>query len=198
MPLELSILRDFTVFHTFSPQCVQLLHWNFVHNLEIKFKDNCYLPIFGRFMPLELSHFRGFFSFTDFFPQFAQLLHWNFVHTFTCISIRFKIKLEDHQINSREIVSGFQLSNIDAGGKLTHCMTNGMILILWQHPSITCIWRIYLSTDSIWRGQLSIRSVFWVGVDYRTDKLMLQGFLQSCLISSFSKFCARYNDLICS
>jgi hypothetical protein len=30
-PLKLAILKDFTVFLTFFPQCVQLMHWNFVH-----------------------------------------------------------------------------------------------------------------------------------------------------------------------
>jgi hypothetical protein len=67
--------------------------------------------IFRRVMPLEPNHFMGFyslhaldfFSFQDFFPQCVQLLHFNFVHAF--ISIRFKIKLKDDQINSREIDS---------------------------------------------------------------------------------------------
>jgi hypothetical protein len=69
------------------------------------------IQVFGRVMPLELNHFNGFnslhafgfYSFGDFFQQCVQRLHLNFVHAF--ISIGLKIKLEDDQINSREIVS---------------------------------------------------------------------------------------------
>jgi hypothetical protein len=38
-----------------------------------------------------------------------------------------------------------------------HCQ---LPIYLYQHPTITCIWRIYPSTDSICKSLLYIRSVF--------------------------------------
>jgi hypothetical protein len=49
------------------------------------------------------------------------------------------------------------------------------------------IW--YASTSSTYNQCLSRGGLL-------TDKLMIQGFLQSCLMSAFRKFYVRYNDLI--
>jgi hypothetical protein len=80
MPHELSIVGDFYSFPYFSPtMCAAvaliLCTWLYIFDLQIKFKDGCYRPIFGRFIPLELIYFNGFYSFTDLFLQCAQLLH---------------------------------------------------------------------------------------------------------------------------
>jgi hypothetical protein len=85
-PLDLAILRDFTVFLTFFPQCVQLLHWNFVrlyiNDLQIKFEDCCYQPILlEEFCPLNLTILRDFtvcmlvfYSFRDFSPTICTAI----------------------------------------------------------------------------------------------------------------------------
>jgi hypothetical protein len=51
--------------------------------------------------------------------------------------------------------------------------------------TITCTWCIYLSTDSICKGLLYIRSVFFSWSRLMTDKLIIQGFLQFRLMSAF-------------
>jgi hypothetical protein len=76
-------------------------------------------------------------------------------------------------------------------------MTKGMIsvyhYICSKSLTITWIRGIHLSTDSI------CKSLLYDQILSRgrllTDKLMLQGFLQSRLMS-FRKFYGRYNDLI--
>jgi hypothetical protein len=54
MPLELSIIRDFTVYHTFPPaMCAAvafiLCTWLYIYDIQIKFKDGCYRPIFKKY-----------------------------------------------------------------------------------------------------------------------------------------------------
>jgi hypothetical protein len=52
-----------------------------------------------------------------------------------------------------------------------------------------------LFTDSICKA-CSTYDQFLIGGRHWTDKLMLQGFLQSRLMPVFCKFCGRYNDLM--
>jgi hypothetical protein len=115
MSLELCCFKRYCSFpDLFSTMCVAMIALKlstrlYIYNLQIKCKDGGYRLILGRVMPLELNHFKGCYNLHIFavyrtcFPQCVQLLHLNFVHVF--ISIRFKIKLRDDQINSREIVS---------------------------------------------------------------------------------------------
>jgi hypothetical protein len=81
----------------FSAMCAAIalkLHtWFYIYALQIKFKDGCYWPIFGRAMPLELSHLIDFTVFPGFFPQCVQLLHWNFVHGFISMTYRSASKM---------------------------------------------------------------------------------------------------------
>jgi hypothetical protein len=54
---------------------------------------------------------------------------------------------------------------------------------------------MYLSIDSIFKGQLYIRSVLESG--YTTDRQVdVTGILKSRLMPAFHKFYGRYNDLI--
>jgi hypothetical protein len=71
-----------------------LCTWLYTYDLQVKFKDGCYRPIFGRVMPLEISHFNGFYSFPDLFLQCLQLLHWNFVHGFISMTYRSSSKMD--------------------------------------------------------------------------------------------------------
>jgi hypothetical protein len=43
---------------------LKLCTWLYIYDLQIKFEDGCYRPIFRRVMPLE-----GFYSFPDFFSS---------------------------------------------------------------------------------------------------------------------------------
>jgi hypothetical protein len=43
---------------------LKLYTWLYTYDLQIKFEDGCYRPIFRRVMPLE-----GFYSFPDFFSS---------------------------------------------------------------------------------------------------------------------------------
>jgi hypothetical protein len=76
----------------FSTMCaaiaLTLCTWFYIYDLQIKLKDGCYWPIFGRVMPLELSYCKKFFSFLDFFPQCVQLLYWSFVHGLISMTYR--------------------------------------------------------------------------------------------------------------
>jgi hypothetical protein len=83
---------------------LKLCAWLYIYDLQISWKMVAIDHYLEELCPL---NFRCFWilQFWGPFPHnvYMQLLHLNFVHAF--ISIRFKIKLEDDQINSREIVS---------------------------------------------------------------------------------------------
>jgi hypothetical protein len=97
IPLNAAILKDFTVFLDFSGMCaaiaLKICTWLYIYDLQIKFEDGSYRPIFGRVMSLELSHFKGFYSFPDFFPVCVKLLNWNFVHGFMPITYKSSSKM---------------------------------------------------------------------------------------------------------
>jgi hypothetical protein len=76
----------------FSAMCaaiaLKLCTWLYIYDLQIKFKDGCYWPIFGRVMPLELSYFKGFYSFPHFYSLCLQIFIWYLVHCFAILSCR--------------------------------------------------------------------------------------------------------------
>jgi hypothetical protein len=71
----------------FSVMCaviaLKLCIWLYIHDLQIKFEDCCFRPIFGRVMSLELSQIKGFYSFPHFFSLCLKIIIWYLVH---CLS----------------------------------------------------------------------------------------------------------------
>jgi hypothetical protein len=61
--------------------------------------------------------------------------------------------------------------NIDTGGKpTTQLYDKRDDFNSYQHPALTCIWSIYLSTDSICQSLLYIRSFIESGSTIATDR----------------------------
>jgi hypothetical protein len=58
----------------FSAMCtaiaLKLCTWLYIYDLQTKFEDGCYRPIFGRLTPLEFGHFKGFDSFQHFLSAY--------------------------------------------------------------------------------------------------------------------------------
>jgi hypothetical protein len=59
------------------------------YDLQIKFEDGCYRPIFRRAIPLE-----GLYSFADFFSLCLQIFIWYFVHCFAVPRYIFSLRLD--------------------------------------------------------------------------------------------------------
>jgi hypothetical protein len=67
---------------------LKLCTWLYIYDLQIKFEDGCYRPIFRRIMPLE-----GFYSFTDFFSLCLQIFIWYLVYCFAIPRYRSSLRL---------------------------------------------------------------------------------------------------------
>jgi hypothetical protein len=67
---------------------LKLCTWLYMHDLQIKFEDGCYRPIFRRVMPL-----KGFYSFPDFFSLCLQIFIWYLVHCFAIPRYRSSLSL---------------------------------------------------------------------------------------------------------
>jgi hypothetical protein len=67
---------------------LKLCTWLYIYDLQIKFEDGCYRPIFRRVMPLE-----GFYSFPDFFSFCLQIFIWYMVHCFAIPRYRWSLSL---------------------------------------------------------------------------------------------------------
>jgi hypothetical protein len=63
-----SVHKVFSAMYAAIP--LKLSSWLYMYNLQIKFEDGCYRPIFRRAMPLE-----GFYSFPDFFFALLTDIH---------------------------------------------------------------------------------------------------------------------------
>ena len=97
------------------------------------------------------------------------------------------------------------LLNIDVGGKLTtqlYDKRDDFDFAIVNFP-YTCsniplspVYGVYLSQLIRYARACSTYDQFLSRGRLLTDKLMLQGFLQSRLMSAFRKFYGRYNDLI--
>jgi hypothetical protein len=77
LPIRLSVSPSTMFSGLFSAMCaaiaLTLCTWLYIYDLQIKFEDGCYQPIFGKVMPLEVSHFKGFYIFLHFFSLCLQI-----------------------------------------------------------------------------------------------------------------------------
>jgi hypothetical protein len=67
---------------------LKLCTWLYINDLQIKFEDGCYRPIFRRVIPLE-----EFYSFPDFFSLCLQIFIWYLVHCFAIPRYRSNLSL---------------------------------------------------------------------------------------------------------
>jgi hypothetical protein len=67
---------------------LKLCTWFYIYVLQIKFKDGCYWPIFGRVIPVEQK-----ISFLDFFSLCLQIFLWYLVHCFAIPRYRSSLSL---------------------------------------------------------------------------------------------------------
>jgi hypothetical protein len=67
---------------------LKLSTWLYMYDLQIKFEDGCYQPIFRKVMPL-----KGFYSFPDFFSLCLQIFIWYLVHCFATPRYRLSSSL---------------------------------------------------------------------------------------------------------
>jgi hypothetical protein len=71
---------------------LNLCTWFHIYDLQIKFKNCCYRPIFGKCMPLKLSHFKGFYSVVHFFLC-LQIFISCLIHCFAIPGYRSSLSL---------------------------------------------------------------------------------------------------------
>jgi hypothetical protein len=97
------------------------------------------------------------------------------------------------------------LLNIDVGGKRTTRLYAkreylNFAIVNFPHTCsnilVSPAYEVYLSQLIPYPRACSKYDQFMSMGRLMTDKLMLQGFLQSCLMSAFHKFCGCYTDLI--
>jgi hypothetical protein len=96
------------------------------------------------------------------------------------------------------------LLNIDADGKLTTQLYDKrddfsftiVIFTLCSNIPLSPAYGVYISQLIRYTMACSTYDQFLSRSRLLTEKLMLQGFLQSRLMSAFHKFYGRYNDLI--
>jgi hypothetical protein len=72
LSLRTQCFPDF-FFAMYAAIALKLCIWLCIYDLQIKFEDDCYRPIFGRVMPLHLSHFKEFYSFPHLFALCLQI-----------------------------------------------------------------------------------------------------------------------------
>jgi hypothetical protein len=97
------------------------------------------------------------------------------------------------------------LLNIDANGKLTiqlydkrddFSFTIVNFPFIYSNIPLSPVYGVYISQLIQYARACSTYDQFLSRSRLLTDKLMLQGFLQSRLMSAFRKFYGRYNDII--
>jgi hypothetical protein len=146
-------------------------------------------------------------AFNSTFRYIDDVLSINSGRFHSCVDSIYTSKLEIKEITESSTSASYLdvLLNIDAGGKLTtqlYDKRDDFNFVIVNFPD-TCsniplspAYGVYISQLIRYARACSTYDQFSSRGTLLTDKLIIQGFLQSRLISAFRKFYGRYNDLI--